>query len=99
MATEDKYHDKKFKGFVCSPTATSRKSKSKDTKKWCRGKVGIEHKMAWVDPYPNQYTRIRGVWYDYLCAECGKKFDYCSKFWTGRRGGSCRCGNHKKEDQ
>jgi hypothetical protein len=42
----------------------------KNTKKWCRGKVGVEHVTAW-----HKHTWLFGeVMYVGKCKNCGKKF-------------------------
>jgi len=52
---------------VVEPTA--RKAKKKDTKKWCKGKVGVEHK--WVQTlHRSRYDR-----YSYYTSKC----DTCKK--------------------
>lgn len=45
---------------------------SKDTKRWCRGKKGVNHKLAWAR------GRLYGStqWWDQRCELCHKKFDY-----------------------
>lgn len=45
-------------------------SNKKDTRKWCRGKVGREHKLACTD-----HNSIKG-WKILACTECGKHIDY-----------------------
>jgi hypothetical protein len=47
----------------------------KDTKKWCRGKVGVEHKpecfkfdAGWVNA-----GSMAVAWRELVCTECGKK--------------------------
>lgn len=42
---------------------------SKDTRRWCKGKVGLKHSYELVE-------RHKGHWYSfslYRCASCGKK--------------------------
>jgi hypothetical protein len=43
---------------------------SKDTKRWCRGKVGALHVKKWL-----KSTKYTSEWWDYRCGECGKVFD------------------------
>lgn len=47
----------------------------KDTKKWCRGVVGREHKLECKD-----HHTLKG-WKNLECTACGKVLDY----WTGDR--------------
>jgi hypothetical protein len=47
---------------------------SKNTKKWCKGKVGREHKPECRDGH------IQG-WKNLVCTECGKHLDY---YWPIR---------------
>lgn len=56
----------------------------KDTKRWCRGKAGVEHVKAWV---PDQRLGLR--WWNFQCTSCGRLFGWCAAF-----GGTCRCGHH-----
>lgn len=42
----------------------------KDTKRWCKGKVGREHQYGELYPYYQGYAR---KWHERLCATCGKK--------------------------
>ena len=45
-------------------------SNKKDTKKWCRGRVGREHKLACIG-----HNRIKD-WKILACTECGKHMDH-----------------------
>lgn len=51
---------------------------NKDTKRWCRGKVGREHKPECVDynKWKNQASNFATGWKVLLCSECGKELDY-----------------------
>lgn len=51
-------------------------SSKRDTKKWCRGKVGAEHRPICVG-----YNALKNVtyapdWKVLLCTECGKHLNY-----------------------
>lgn len=59
-------------------------SHKKDTKRWCRGKVGVEHIPEWVK---NPYM------YVYACTSCGKHFDFCFEWLTEK----CKCGHHSEK--
>jgi hypothetical protein len=71
-------------------------SGKKDTKRWCRGKVGREHEKKWVknsrfDHYAT--TRVKSVgWWTLTCSVCRKEFDYCTD-WIGTKN-RCKCGQH-----
>lgn len=57
----------------------------KNTKKWCRGKVGREHKPVCV-PYDEWENRPEGSefakdWKLLVCSECEKQLDY---WWPTR---------------
>lgn len=54
----------------------------KDTKRWCGGKQGREHR-----PKCFQRTGYQGHWYDLCCTKCGKQLDYWID-WSGRSWGS-----------
>ena len=63
----------------------------KNTRKWCKGKVGREHKLEWE----------KSSWgfsstYVHICTVCGKHLDYCfESFWRFGKDKKCICGNHK----
>ncbi len=49
----------------------------KDTKKWCRGKVGVAHKPVCVAYDEHKRTNLRvPEWKILLCSECKKELDY-----------------------
>jgi hypothetical protein len=56
-------------GDIRAPASTK-----KDTKKWCRGKVGRKHKPECRD------GQLQG-WKNLVCTECGKHLDY---YWPMR---------------
>jgi hypothetical protein len=57
----------------------------KDTKKWCGGKVGREHKPAW---------RMSGKIYSSMaifeCEKCKKQMGWCCPWGKNE----CKCGLH-----
>lgn len=72
----------------------------KDTKHWCKGKVGREHKLEWID-WPNEhYSKWhadRGIerCKVHACTVCGKHFEICwNSVWKGKQ--ECICGLHRK---
>lgn len=62
--------------FVLPPEETKHQSK-KDTKKWCKGKVGREHDSVCVRDAGN----FAGPSYTLLCKVCKKKLDW---WWNSR---------------
>lgn len=46
----------------------------KDTKRWCKGKVGREHVATWKN-----YLRLFRweTWYQLKCSKCLKVLEYC----------------------
>jgi hypothetical protein len=53
-------------------------SNKKDTKRWCRGKVGVEHQgkcMLWRKwtTYPEGQEKRS---YELVCAECSRRLDF-----------------------
>lgn len=54
--------------------------KSKDKRHWCKGKVGVKHKVKWVDKsYYMQFTApITRTWKELCCVTCGKSL---AMFW------------------
>ena len=63
-----------------------RRSSKKDTKRWCRGKVGEEHRYEWKEDVGG------GSWMILSCVECGRKKDYCFR-WLSE---PCKCGMHTR---
>jgi len=60
VKTRDARHTK-------SPEETGRHQSKKNTKKWCRGKIGKEHTGEWRD---------KGYCHILTCTKCGKHLDY-----------------------
>lgn len=67
----------------------------KNTRKWCLGKVGREHRLIWrktIGHYGPSYTA------EQVCASCGKVMDWC--YHRGQKWGwmgsmltkPCKCG-------
>lgn len=75
------------------PKVTQSKSKRKDTRRWCRGKVGVEHvlviqKASWSRNFPcRMFSYRRGpnfpaAWvcrHQRACENCGKIIDHSIK--------------------
>lgn len=58
-----------------SDSFSKTKSKKKDTKRWCRGKVGVEHELLRTFQY--MYWRNGPKRMNYVkcnCVNCGKEF-------------------------
>jgi hypothetical protein len=55
----------------------------KNTRRWCRGKVGVEHVLEWRLWFGEVYHQV--------CATCGRQFFRCCRGEDGQ----CRCGHHK----
>lgn len=58
------------------PVIRAPSGSKRNTKRWCRGKVGREHKPRCVD-----YSDLKNVtwgskWKVLLCDECGKQLDH-----------------------
>ena len=67
------------------------KGRKKKTGKWCKGKVGVEHKGVWT--IDKRYTHFLSVWYTKRCTVCKKNLDYwiddsknpnCQGLWSRR---------------
>jgi hypothetical protein len=52
-------------------------AKSKNTKRWCKGKVGVEHKPRCVKSKSgsNNPENYSFHWRDLVCIQCGKVLD------------------------
>lgn len=71
------------------PAIRAPSASKKDTKKWCRGKVGVEHKPVCVayDDHKRSSLRV-SEWKILLCSTCKKELDYWwpSPFdWPGKK--------------
>jgi len=72
----------------------------KDTKRWCRGRVGVEHQYAWQRSRKHDYGRVpppEPGWYIEACSLCGRQRNWCWSGWNGTRSRKCICGQHTKE--
>lgn len=67
------------------------KGRKKKTGKWCKGKVGVEHKGKWT--IESKYTFSKSIWYTKACTVCKKHLDYwiddsknpnCQGLWSRR---------------
>ena len=63
--------------------------KHKDKKRWCKGKVGVEHTPACM-PYKHRYpsTVMGGAqtrWRELVCTKCGKILDYYYPFKSSKK--------------
>jgi hypothetical protein len=48
----------------------------KDTKRWCRGKVGRKHRPVCVDYSDLKKMQVRAGWKVLVCEACGRHLDY-----------------------
>jgi hypothetical protein len=64
----------------------SRRRSKKNTRRWCRGKVGVLHRTEWLP------THLGSDSYELICSVCGKKIDWCFHASWWRRRNPCRCG-------
>lgn len=67
------------------PAQPRRGHAHKNTKRWCRGKVGVEHLTAWIP------DKRFGSWWNLECVSCHRLLAWCAGL------GACRCGNHVLE--
>ena len=61
-----------------SPEVVSLRFAKKDTKRWCRGKAGVEH-VPECRPYKGGRFMDRGAqekWREFVCKKCKKVLDY-----------------------
>jgi hypothetical protein len=71
-----------------APEIPKFRSRPKDTKRWCHGKVGLEHRIHW-QPWGRWYGSGKDstvhAWQE-VCSACGKVFRWCngSSFERGR---------------
>lgn len=71
---------------VLVPCIRPPSSSNKDTKKWCRGKVGRAHKPVCVSYNELKRVSYFGQWKVLMCETCGKQLDHYwpSPFREGR---------------
>ena len=67
-------------------------SGKKDTKRWCRGKAGVEHVKEWVLDRRWGNRPGRTGWYNFQCTSCGRQFEWCTDYLGTRD--RCKCGHH-----
>ena len=68
IITRDKRHDKSFDGL-----STPAKKKKKNTKKWCKGIEGRNHKLIYKECRTFSW-RPNDPWMEIACENCGKFF-------------------------
>lgn len=83
---------------VDAPEVPRRPSAKKDTKRWCLGKVGRQHVLAWERNA--RFNHIPGrpdheAWWSETCVNCRKEFRYCYRAFGRTK--PCACGRHKTE--
>lgn len=73
----DNNQDKSVDG-PCKP-----KGKKKDTKTWCRGKVGKKHKLGWrvCKRFSHHVWREKTPVMEMACETCDKQFDIDFGWW------------------
>lgn len=69
----------------------------KNTRKWCGGHRGREHKYEWLRaPFDTDIKRpMKDRSYIEVCATCGRINRYCFNMYFSRIG-QCVCGLHPK---
>ena len=67
------------------PSEPKRAPAKKNTKRWCRGKVGVEHKPAW---HPEPYAFLEFM--VFACTVCGRHLAWCAGHHP-----ACKCGRHR----
>jgi hypothetical protein len=73
------------KGPVIRPPGGSKK----DTKKWCRGRVGVEHTPVCVDYDAHKRTTFTSGWKILVCSACNKQLDHWwPNIWSKNGGGT-----------
>lgn len=79
------------------PAEPKRPAGKKDTKRWCRGKVGREHIFEWVRDERRDFKRMfhgtptpdHEAWWQLRCSACLKQKEYCTGMFN-----KCACGRH-----
>lgn len=58
---------------------------SKDTKRWCKGRIGVEHAKEWKDHWYNfdrDSKRTLASREELACVECNRQFETRRKEWS-----------------
>lgn len=74
---------------VVRPEAPAPHRSRKDTKRWCKGKVGREHAYRWILS-PIRFGTQPPSWWEELCETCGRKARWCTRGFK-----ECICGHHR----
>lgn len=89
VINRDTRHDKS-----AVPEQPKHKPKRKDTKKWCRGRVGKEHKLEWKTyeevKHSSWCAKGDSNWFILMCTVCNKQIEHCWSFIKGK----CKNPNH-----
>ena len=64
---------------------SARQRRRKDTRRWCRGKMGVPHRASWRPAWPNSASQA------FVCDSCGRKLEICFHPRWSISGGRCRC--------
>lgn len=70
----DRRDARNLKEETSEPSGKSRKKKN--TKKWCKGKEGVEHKPICKKYNEVKLTNLFEDWRLLVCSECGKELDH-----------------------
>lgn len=56
---------------------------SKDTKRWCRGKIGVEHDKQWLEVQEGFLRKRYALPYNevFICTRCNREFERRRKVW------------------
>lgn len=79
MGKEDRENYKQARLMKDSPEVGKHRSK-KDTKRWCKGKVGREHQLEWVGKDDGFRVEIIKI-----CVNCKKEFERDYKYTIWRK--------------
>lgn len=60
-----------FRHDHSSPEIPRHKGKKKNTKKWCKGKIGVRHKFS-REQKSFKFASISWSWIEKTCTVCGK---------------------------
>lgn len=74
-----------------------RRSNTRNSRRWCKGKRGVEHAYVWLADPRYDYAKLdrppsKQV-FKHECVQCGRIDDLCFPLFDKH----CRCGHHNEQ--
>ena len=65
--------EKGIRATMPMPGEESRALGERDTRRWCRGKVGVEHEAVWQFWMECSWKKVSSDWQIKRCVRCGRQ--------------------------